>query len=163
MIHEKVAPSPSNKPTFIGHGEYAPSIMYIIGMEFIGKGHRPPNRLASFAASLFRRISRLNHKALDVAMEGRPIVGPRGRQGQEIEGGARRGIAKDFHLQIPDTGVNGNGHCAQCARMLFKEGERESERSDAAMRPCARNGRAVCCQPELVPPISTNALIGIQD
>jgi hypothetical protein len=106
--------------TFIGHGEHAPSIVYIIWMKFIGKGDSPPNGLAPFATRFFGSIACLNHKAFNVPMKGRPVIGSGSCEGQEVEGRAGRSIAKDFHLQIPYRGVNGDRHSLESLVALLE-------------------------------------------
>ena len=46
------------------------------------------------------RAAALNHEARHEAVEGRAVVGAGRRQGQEIEGAARRGVAPQLDFQI---------------------------------------------------------------
>jgi len=82
----------------------------VVGMEFVGKGHRAPDALPALGSRLFRRIPGLDHETLDVAVEGGAVVGPGCRQGQEIKGRARCRVAKDFDLEIANAGVDCDRH-----------------------------------------------------
>lgn len=61
--------------SFIGHGQDSPFIMGVVGMEFVGKGSRPPNRFASLGPRLFGRVTSLDHEATNIPVKGGAIVG----------------------------------------------------------------------------------------
>lgn len=93
----------------IGHRQPSPTIMLIVGMEFVRKGHVvAPN--GGFVSGNVRRVAALYHKATDVAMKDGPIVFAGCRQGQKVKGGTGTGITKDFAFQVAHCGVDSNRH-----------------------------------------------------
>jgi len=79
-------------------------------MKLVRKGHGAPNALPALASGLFGSVSRLDHETLDVAVKGGAIVRAGRGQGEEIESGAGCRVAKDFHFEITNAGVNCDRH-----------------------------------------------------
>jgi hypothetical protein len=95
--------------TSVSHGKSSATVVQIVGMKFIGKGHFvSPN--GRFVSRYVGRISALNHETTDISMENGSIVLSRCGQGQEIKGGARTSVAKDFAFQVSDGGVDSDRH-----------------------------------------------------
>jgi hypothetical protein len=94
----------------VRHGQHAPFVVLVAGVKFVGKRNGAPNGFTSLGARLFRRISRLDHEAFDIAMKGCAIVRAGCGQGEKVEGGARGGITEDLELQISNRRVNRHGH-----------------------------------------------------
>ena len=56
-----------------------------------------------------RGVAALDHEALDVPVEGGPVVGPAGGEGQEVLAGEGRRVAAELELEVAQGGVEGHG------------------------------------------------------
>jgi len=95
--------------TSVRHRQSSSSVVFVVGMELVGKGYLvAPDR--RFLSGDVGRVTSLNHKAANVSMEYRAVVFSRGRQCEKVKGGPWARIAKDLAFQIPVCRVDCDGH-----------------------------------------------------
>ena len=93
----------------VGHRKDPPPRVLILRVYLVAK-LTPPDRVAALASA--RRVSTLQHEALDVAVEERAIVVIGGAECEEVECGARHRVAEDLHLDVPMIRVERHRHGA---------------------------------------------------
>jgi len=93
----------------ICHRESTATIVLVAWMEFVRESHIvAPNR--RFFSSHVGRVSSLNHKPSNVAMEYCLVVLPSSSESEEVEGRPRTCVTKYLAFQIPCCRMDGDGH-----------------------------------------------------
>ena len=95
--------------TTVRHAQPTPTVVFVVRMELVGKGHVVPPNTGLFPRDV-RGVSSLDHKALDVAMENCSVVLARSRQRQEVKGSSRACITENLAFEISDCRMDCHRH-----------------------------------------------------
>ena len=95
--------------TTVRHAQPTPTVVFVVRMELVGKGHVVPPNTGLFPRDVCG-VSSLDHKALDVAMENCSVVLARSRQRQEVKGGSRACITENLAFEISDCRMDCHRH-----------------------------------------------------